>query len=153
MLYFVDYKYRDSSNFINKIIGRCFPFTNTVMKEFRKDADFELLELPHYHFTFLKNEECEWLGVIAYYNKSEIPTADSESGVIFISVVEVEYLHHGKEYGQELIEWLQERYPGFRIRLFAKDEKIMNEYYLKRDFKIIDNDNRLLEYTGSLVED
>ena len=148
MLYFADYKYKDSSNFINKVIGRYFPYANNVLNEFRKNADFNVLQLPHYHFAFLKSEGCDYMGVIVYFNKAEIPTEDSERGVIFTSVLEINYNYHGNEYGQELVEWLQEKFPGFKIRLCAKDEKIMNEYYLKRDFKIIDNETRLLEYCG-----
>lgn len=152
MFYFIDLKYKDSADYIKKNIGKHFPYAYNILKFMSENPCFNILELPLYHFCFLKDEEHNLLGVMVYYKGSEFVKRGfykkSECGKIFVIVLEVGALYHGKEYGLKMIRWLQDKFHNMTIELIAKNKEIAEKYYLKRGFVLSNPYELVLKYQG-----
>ena len=153
MLCYLDFKYKDHAEFIVRNVGKHFPYALSILNYLTKEPEFALMELPLYHFCFLKNDDEQWLGLIVYNEGNEFVKKglfkNSEKGKVFITVLEVGFFHHHKEYGMAMVEWLQEKFPNLSIQLIAKDKAIAENYYLKRGFVQLNPDELVLEYKGA----
>lgn len=139
-MFFCKLQTQHDGNKINKILGRYFPFGYASCKELRMQVADENL-FPADNYLFALSDKKEYVAVIGYgWNLQE--------NIVEVVLLEVRQRYHGHEYGKMMFSKLQERYPLSKIRVIAANDSVMNEYYLQRNFKIVDKNNFILEYVG-----
>lgn len=140
---FVDRHWNNNDEEILELLKEKFPFCYSKTREFLSDKQFKKVFMPHYHYCFLKDLDCNIKAVIAWYLYDEVFKAHPEEEnknctypefykkMVFVSLVEVADEYRGQGIGIELFDYVQERCFNKTVLLTAKDDSVLYGYYLK----------------------
>lgn len=137
---FIYKKWSENKNELLELLKNNFPYSFSMVSEFMNDKVFCEYYLKHFNFGLLRDSDFNYIGLLAFYTYDDVFAAKpyeakrydrDMTNRVYVSLVEVAEKWRGKKLSVDMIELLQEKYHEKMISLTAKDDCILNDFYLK----------------------